>query len=117
MRLPARDDGLAAARVDGGWAVFADFVARPLRPLVRCTEEGSATCNRRPGSTLMPAGILFQRRSWSRDTPNRSAMETSVSPRRVVYINVWSEGAATGGTGTTSASIPARAWSPPSWLA
>ena len=51
----------------------------------RLEAEGSATCKRRPASTLTPVALsLFQRRSWERETPKRSATETSVSPRRVV---------------------------------
>ncbi len=37
---------------------------------------------RHPGSTGQE--ILFQRRSWLSETPKRSAMETRVSPLRVV---------------------------------
>jgi hypothetical protein len=48
------------------------------------TGADSATRKRRPGSTLVPEGMLFQRRSWLNETPNRSAMVTRVSPRRTV---------------------------------
>ena len=48
------------------------------------TGAGSATRRRRPGSTRMPEGMLFQRRSWLNETPKRSAMVTRVSPRRTV---------------------------------
>ena len=55
------------------------------RRLALRLEVGSATCKRRPASTLMPAApSLFQRRNWERETPKRSATDTSVSPRRVV---------------------------------
>ena len=46
------------------------------------TGAGSATRRRRPGSTRVPEGIEFQRRSWLSETPKRSAMVTRVSPRR-----------------------------------
>jgi len=44
---------------------------------------GSAMRSRRPDPTLMPLR-LFQLRSCASETPKRSAMETSVSPRCVV---------------------------------
>ena len=47
------------------------------------TVTGSATRSRRPGSTLMPV-MSFQRRNSLSETPKRSAMVTSVSPRRTV---------------------------------
>ena len=56
----------------------------------RCAEAGACnaarggpTCSRRPASTLMPV-ILFQRRRSVSEMPKRSAMVTSVSPRRAV---------------------------------
>ena len=50
---------------------------------VRTARAGSDTCSLRPGATLVPVN-LFQRRNWLSETPKRSAMETSVSPLRVV---------------------------------
>jgi hypothetical protein len=49
----------------------------------RCAITGSATWRRLPGSTLTPE-ILFQWRNWLSETPNRSAIVTSVSPLRTV---------------------------------
>ena len=72
--------------------------------LVEPTRVGSATCSLRPDATRVPDGIAFQLRNWLNETPNRSAIVTSVSPRRTVYIRVRVEGSADGGTGTASAS-------------
>ena len=66
-----------------------------------------------PASTLMPVN-LFQRRNSVSETPKRSAIVTSVSPRRTVYRRVCEDGETDSGTGTTSACTPARlssAWS------
>ena len=53
-------------------------------PLGVLTGAGSATWSRRPGTTRMPEGIAFQRRNWLKETPKRSAIVTSVSPRRTM---------------------------------
>jgi hypothetical protein len=81
--LPALADLAGAVVCDLAPTEEADELLwrRPLE--VCCTMTGSATCSRLPGSTLMP-DILFQRRNWLRETPNRSAMVTSVSPLRAV---------------------------------
>src|SRR5579885_1380773 len=81
VRLVAGDDSLVAARFEpstcsvpalDGAALFAttprfevEFKTAPRRVLavLLCAEEGSATCSFLPGSTLMPEGILFQRRN------------------------------------------------------
>jgi len=49
----------AASRV---FSPSEELPRRRLRAAVRDAVEGSATCNRRPGSTLIPE-ILFQRRN------------------------------------------------------
>jgi hypothetical protein len=67
-------------------AAAADAAAVRLRreAAVWVTGAGSATCSLRPASTRMPEGIPFQRRNSLSETPNRSAIVTRVSPRRVV---------------------------------
>ena len=68
--------------VSCAFAPFSPLAARWPRE-ARDAWAGSATCSRRPGSTLMPA-MLFQRRSSFSETPKRSAIFTSVSPLRAV---------------------------------
>jgi hypothetical protein len=66
----------------GGAACVVELLRRRVEE-VR-TGAGSATRRRRPASTRVPEGMLFQRRSWLKETPKRSAMVTRVSPRRTV---------------------------------
>ena len=69
--------------------VLAPVFASPPEVLRRCRMDvpagaGSATRRRRPAATRTPEGIPFQLRNWLNETPKRSAIVTSVSPRRTV---------------------------------